>query len=69
MSLHELMGMLLYCRLDGFGSYIMVNINLNYIYFHIIELLVLFPVSLCIENIIWMVLIKVGKSSILEKIL
>ena len=47
----------------------MVNINLNYIYFHIIELLVLFPVSFCIENIIWMVLIKVGKSSILEKIL
>lgn len=47
----------------------MVNINLNYIYFHIIELLVLFLVSLCIENIMWIVLIKVGKSSILEKIL
>lgn len=47
----------------------MVNINLNCIYFHIIELLVLFPVSLCIENIMWMVLIKVGKSISLEKIL
>jgi hypothetical protein len=29
----------------------MVNINLNCIYFHIIELHVLFQVRLCIENV------------------